>query len=79
LEFKTQISLKDDDDNDDNNNNARCFQKKQYVKIFFFLLSVGLPVVNAPDVLQPCGLLYLMFKLSPPVVSPRDPGNQRWS
>ena len=22
------------------------------------LLSVGLPVVNAPDVLQPCGLLY---------------------
>ena len=25
---------------------------------FFFLLSVGLPVANAPDVLQPCGLLY---------------------
>ena len=22
------------------------------------LLSVGLPVFNAPDVLQPCGLLY---------------------
>ena len=22
------------------------------------LLSVGLPVANAPDVLQPCGLLY---------------------
>ena len=25
---------------------------------FFLLLSVGLPVANAPDVLQPCGLLY---------------------
>ena len=25
---------------------------------FFFLLSVGLPVANALDVLQPCGLLY---------------------
>jgi hypothetical protein len=25
---------------------------------FLHLLSVGLPVVNAPDVLQPCGLLY---------------------
>ena len=25
---------------------------------FFFLLSEGLPVANAPDVLQPCGLLY---------------------
>ena len=24
-------------------------------------------------------VLPLMFKLSPPVVSPRDPGNQRWS
>ena len=24
--------------------------------LFFF--SVGLPVANAPDVLQPCGLLY---------------------
>ena len=24
----------------------------------FLLLSVGLPVANAPDVLQPCGLLY---------------------
>ena len=49
---------------------------------FLLLLSVGLPVANAPDVLQPCGLLIvppLMFKLSPPVVSPRDPGSQRWS
>jgi hypothetical protein len=25
---------------------------------FFFFFSVGLPVANAPDVLQPCGLLY---------------------
>ena len=25
---------------------------------FFFLLSVGLPVANAPGLLQPCGLLY---------------------
>ena len=24
----------------------------------FLLLSVGLPVANAPDVLLPCGLLY---------------------
>ena len=24
----------------------------------YVLLSVGLPVANAPDVLQPCGLLY---------------------
>ena len=24
---------------------------------FFLLLSVGLPIANAPDVLQPCGLL----------------------
>jgi hypothetical protein len=24
------------------------------------LLSVGLPVANAPDVLQPCGLLYYL-------------------
>ena len=26
--------------------------------ISLLLLSVGLPVANAPDVLQPCGLLY---------------------
>ena len=26
--------------------------------VYRFLLSVGLPVANAPDVLQPCGLLY---------------------
>ena len=25
---------------------------------YFLLLSVGLPVANAPDVLQPCDLLY---------------------
>jgi hypothetical protein len=25
---------------------------------FLLLLSVGLPIANAPDVLQPCGLLY---------------------
>jgi hypothetical protein len=24
----------------------------------YLLLSIGLPVANAPDVLQPCGLLY---------------------
>jgi len=24
----------------------------------FFFFSIGLPVANAPDVLQPCGLLY---------------------
>ena len=28
------------------------------VLILLLLLSVGLPVANAPDVLQPCGLLY---------------------
>jgi hypothetical protein len=27
-------------------------------KWVLLLLSVGLPVANAPDVLQPCGLLY---------------------
>jgi len=34
------------------------------------LLSVGFPLANAPDVLQPCCLLYYpyMFQLSPPVV-----------
>ena len=49
--------------------------------ILLLLLSAGLPVANAPDVLQPCGLLYYpqMFQLSPPVVSPRDSGSQRWS
>ena len=26
--------------------------------VVVLLLSVGLPVVNAPDVLQTCGLLY---------------------
>ena len=29
-----------------------------YVIGLLLLLSVGLPVANAPDVLQPCGLLY---------------------
>jgi len=58
-----------------------CVQVSYNLLDLLLLLSVGLPVVNAPDVLQPCGLLYypLMFKLSPPVVSPRDPGSQRWS
>ena len=53
----------------------------KYAGMLLLLLSVGLPVANAPDVLQPCGLLYypLMFQLSPPVVSPRDPCSQRWS
>jgi len=52
-----------------------------HIFISLLLLSVGLPVANAPDVLQPCDLLYYpqMFQLSPPVVSPRDPGSQRWS
>ena len=27
-------------------------------ELLLLLLSVGLPVANAPDVLQPCGLLY---------------------
>ena len=49
--------------------------------LLLLLLSVGLPVANAPDVLQTCGLLYYpyMFQLSLPVVSPRDPGSQSWS
>jgi len=29
-----------------------------HMHMFLLLLSVGLPVANAPDVLQPCGLLY---------------------
>ena len=29
-----------------------------FASILLLLLSVGLPVANAPDVLQPCGLLY---------------------
>ena len=28
------------------------------VQVILLLLSVGLPVANALDVLQPCGLLY---------------------
>ena len=28
------------------------------ISLLLLLLSVGLPVANAPDVLQPCGLLY---------------------
>ena len=28
------------------------------IVVVVLLLSVGLPVANAPDVLQPCGLLY---------------------
>ena len=30
-------------------------------KVLLLLLSVGLPVANAPDVLQPCGLLYYPY------------------
>ena len=30
----------------------------KHKNIVLLLLSVGLPVANAPDVLQPCGLLY---------------------
>ena len=29
-----------------------------FIRSSLLLLSVGLPVANAPDVLQPCGLLY---------------------
>ena len=29
-----------------------------HFSLLLLLLSVGLPVANAPDVLQPCGLLY---------------------
>ena len=29
-----------------------------YQVLLLLLLSAGLPVANAPDVLQPCGLLY---------------------
>jgi hypothetical protein len=46
--------------------------------VLLLLLSVGLPVANAPDAMQLI-VLPVMFKLSPPVVSPRDPGSQRWS
>jgi len=28
------------------------------ISILLLLLSVGLPVANAPGLLQPCGLLY---------------------
>ena len=43
--------------------------------IFFFL-----PVANAPDVLQPCGLLYYPWcSNSHHQSSSRDPGSQRWS
>ena len=31
---------------------------KVRLQFLLLLLSVGLPVANAPDVLQPCGLLY---------------------
>jgi hypothetical protein len=43
---------------------------------FLLLLSVGLPGCTAAMWLI---VLPLMFKLSPPVVSARDPGSQRWS
>ena len=33
-------------------------ERKQTLYWLLLLLSVGLPVVNAPDVLQPYGLLY---------------------
>ena len=33
-------------------------QKNAYNIFLLLLLSVGLPVANALDVLQPCGLLY---------------------
>jgi hypothetical protein len=32
--------------------------KNGFILVFFFFFSVGLPVANAPDVPQPCGLLY---------------------
>ena len=33
-----------------------------YTYTLLLLLSVGLPVANAPDVLQPCGLLYYPWR-----------------
>jgi len=35
-----------------------CEPVVQYDALYHLLLSVGLPVANALDVLQPCGLLY---------------------
>ena len=47
-------------------------KERQIVSIQrLLLLSVGLPVANAMWLI----VLPLMFKLSPPVVSPRDPGS----
>ena len=44
------------------------------------LLSVGLSVANAPDVPQPCGLLYYPWcSNSHHQSSSRDPGSQSWS
>ena len=37
---------------------SKLFTKLCEIIMFFFFLSVGLPGANAPDVLQPCGLLY---------------------
>jgi len=34
------------------------FRDDRLVPPFFFFFSVGLQVANAPDVLQPCDLLY---------------------
>jgi hypothetical protein len=37
----------------------KCFLRTVCsLAVLLLLLSVGLPVANAPDVLQPCGLLY---------------------
>ena len=48
--------------------------------VVLLLLSVGLPVTNAPDALQPCGLLYYPWcSNSHHQSSSRDPGSQRWS
>jgi hypothetical protein len=35
-----------------------CKPKTGLLFLLLLLLSIGLPVANAPDVLQPCGLLY---------------------
>ena len=36
----------------------KIFGNELFLTVAVLLLSVGLPVANAPDVLQPCGLLY---------------------
>ena len=37
---------------------AEAVYRRLLIQKALLLLSVGLPVANAPDVLQPCGLLY---------------------